>query len=261
MLPEEDPVKKIDLLKELLEKQDATDAEIQELLDGMGPAEARLAWARSDGRLRAPYLPLVREHGRQQIQRFGSYTADVLATQIKAFDWSIGEKTYGHPLILEPSLGKLTIGRYCSLADSSIILGNHKTRTATTYPFMTLWFDWPGTYVGLDDHSSRDVVIGNDVWIGHQAIILPGARIGDGSIVGAGAVVGGIVPPYSIVVGNPGRVRTRRFSDSIIEDLLRIQWWDWPDATVDRYIPLLLSENLLPLLEAVRTDPEFSLPA
>jgi acetyltransferase-like isoleucine patch superfamily enzyme len=49
-------------------------------------------------------------------------------------------------------------------------------------------------------------VIEDDVWVGARAIILPGVTIGHGSVIGAGAVVAKSVPPYSIVVGNPGRV-------------------------------------------------------
>jgi acetyltransferase-like isoleucine patch superfamily enzyme len=53
-------------------------------------------------------------------------------------------------------------------------------------------------------------VINDDVWIGASAIILSGAQIGKGSIIAAGAVVSSIIPPFSIVVGNPGRVIANR---------------------------------------------------
>lgn len=54
------------------------------------------------------------------------------------------------------------------------------------------------------------VVIEDDVWVGARAIILSGAWIGKGSIISAGAVVSSIIPPFSIVVGNPGRVVANR---------------------------------------------------
>jgi carbonic anhydrase/acetyltransferase-like protein (isoleucine patch superfamily) len=49
----------------------------------------------------------------------------------------------------------------------------------------------------------------DDVLIGMGAVVLTGAVIGHGSIVGAGAVVlgGARIPPYSLVVGNPGQVK------------------------------------------------------
>jgi acetyltransferase-like isoleucine patch superfamily enzyme len=42
--------------------------------------------------------------------------------------------------------------------------------------------------------------------IGAAAVILPGLTIGRGAMIGAGAVVTRSVPPYAIVVGNPGRI-------------------------------------------------------
>lgn len=54
--------------------------------------------------------------------------------------------------------------------------------------------------------SIYSVVIEDDVWVGASSIILSGAHIGKGSVVAAGTVISGAIPPYSIIVGNPGRV-------------------------------------------------------
>lgn len=54
------------------------------------------------------------------------------------------------------------------------------------------------------------IVIEDDVLIGANSIILSGAHIGRGSVVSAGSVVSSEVPPYSVVVGNPGRVIANR---------------------------------------------------
>ena len=54
--------------------------------------------------------------------------------------------------------------------------------------------------------STYSIVIEDGVWIGSYAIILSGAHIGEGSMISAGALVTNKIPPYSIVVGNPGRV-------------------------------------------------------
>ncbi|MBP2628355.1 MAG: acetyltransferase [Firmicutes bacterium] len=61
------------------------------------------------------------------------------------------------------------------------------------------------------------VFIGRNVWIGRNAIILPGAHIGENSVIGAGSIVSSMIPPNSLVVGNPGRVvRTLKCSASYV---------------------------------------------
>jgi acetyltransferase-like isoleucine patch superfamily enzyme len=53
-------------------------------------------------------------------------------------------------------------------------------------------------------------VIEEDCWIGAGAIVLSGVAIGRGCVIGAGAVVTRDVPPYSVALGAPARVRRRR---------------------------------------------------
>lgn len=52
------------------------------------------------------------------------------------------------------------------------------------------------------------VEVGDYVLVGMGAILLGGSRIGEGSVIGAGAVVleNAEIPPYSLVVGCPGKV-------------------------------------------------------
>jgi acetyltransferase-like isoleucine patch superfamily enzyme len=227
---------------------------VSALLPLLGVADVRQSWRESPGAAKAPFHAAVRAHTQAASQPFGAYTSDLLAAEIAQFGWSIGGKSYGRPLVMEPGHGQLTIGRYCSMASPTIILANHAMRNVTSYPFVALWQEWPGTRPGMQDHVARDVVIGNDVWLGVQSIILPGSEIGDGAVIGAGCVVSGKIPPYSVCVGNPGRVRFNRFSDSKIARLLRLRWWDWPDATVDRYLPYLLSPDVAAFLDAAEAE-------
>lgn len=54
----------------------------------------------------------------------------------------------------------------------------------------------------------NDIVIERNVFIGSHCVIKGGAFIGHHSVVGAGTVVEGIkIPPYSLVVGNPMKVK------------------------------------------------------
>ncbi len=60
-------------------------------------------------------------------------------------------------------------------------------------------------------HTSKGIVIGDDVWIGAHVSILDGVKIGSHTILAAGAVVTKDVPDYAIVGGNPAKViRMRR---------------------------------------------------
>lgn len=54
--------------------------------------------------------------------------------------------------------------------------------------------------------SFANTVVEDGASIGANATILPGVRIGRGAMIGAGAVVTKDVPPYAVVVGNPGAV-------------------------------------------------------
>lgn len=79
-----------------------------------------------------------------------------------------------------------------------------------------------------------ELIIENDCWIGRGATIMSGLTIRNGAIVAANAVVTKDVPPYAIVAGNPAKIVKYRFSQEIIEQLLRIKWWDWsPEQIVE----------------------------
>jgi acetyltransferase-like isoleucine patch superfamily enzyme len=59
-------------------------------------------------------------------------------------------------------------------------------------------------------NKKYSIVIEDDVWVGANSVVLSGAHISQGSIIAAGTVVSGFIPPYSIVMGNPGRVIKNR---------------------------------------------------
>lgn len=55
------------------------------------------------------------------------------------------------------------------------------------------------------------VVIGPRVWIGDKVTILPGVEIGEGCVIGANSVVTKSIPPFSVAVGNPARILSKRW--------------------------------------------------
>ncbi len=87
------------------------------------------------------------------------------------------------------------------------------------------------------------MTIGSDVYIGAHAFINASTvtSIGDGAIIGSGAVVLENVPPFSVVVGVPARIKRYRFSKEMIEILLRVKWWDWRTEEINENIDALLS--------------------
>ncbi len=184
------------------------------------------------------------------------YTKDRLATLIARRKYEIGDWTYGPLVVRQWGEGAtLKIGRYCSVAESVQVFlgGNHRTDWVTTYPFSAFPREWPRAR-GITGHAATngDVIIGNDVWIGSGALILSGTTIGDGAVVAARAVVTKDVPPYAIVGGVPAQVIRYRFPPDVIAQLLRIQWWHWPEDVVNDMVPLLLSDRLDEFLAAAQ---------
>lgn len=112
------------------------------------------------------------------------------------------------------------IGRYCSIGRRVTIgAGMHSFDNLSSHPLL----DASTSY-----SYEKTTVIHSDVWIGDGAIIMPGVSIGKGSIIGANAVVTKDVPPYEIWGGVPARKIRDRFSNQIIENLIQINWEDYP---------------------------------
>ncbi|OEF47213.1 acetyltransferase [Vibrio splendidus] len=122
---------------------------------------------------------------------------------------------------LDEKIPELYIGKHCQINDyvhiactkkvsigdgvliaSKVFISDHNHGNIKMNPQIEL-------SPGDRDIYSADVVIGDDVWLGENAVILPGVTIGKSSIVGASSVITKSVPPYSIVVGNPGKVIKR----------------------------------------------------
>jgi serine acetyltransferase len=74
-------------------------------------------------------------------------------------------------------------------------------------------------------------------------MIFGGTTMGHGAIVGARAVVTKDVPPFAIVAGNPAKIIRYRFEKNIIDQLMKIEWWNWPKEKVEKNIDLLADIN------------------
>jgi acetyltransferase-like isoleucine patch superfamily enzyme len=137
----------------------------------------------------------------------------------------IGKYTHGGCFVSGNYDRYTKIGRYCSIAMGSNAMNrNHPLE----YKSMHAYFFNPKLGMCSEDNVGYiPLEIGSDVWIGHNAIIMPHVTsIGHGAVVGAGAVVNKDIPPYGVVVGNPGRIIRYRFSEERIQELLAEKWWE-----------------------------------
>jgi carbonic anhydrase/acetyltransferase-like protein (isoleucine patch superfamily) len=101
--------------------------------------------------------------------------------------------------VLRGDVNPIRIGRRTNIQDLSVI---HVTRH--THP----------THVGDDVTVGHRVIlhgctVGHRVLVGMGAILMDGVEVGDECIIGAGALLtpGTKVPPSSLVVGSPGKVK------------------------------------------------------
>lgn len=152
---------------------------------------------------------------------------------------------------------KLIIGKFCQLAyGTKFILSdaNHQMSGFSTYPFFIFGKmgegcpEWQDYEVNLSNKG--DTIVGNDVWFGHESIVMPAVKIGDGAIIAARAVVTKNVAPYTIVGGNPAQSIRKRFSDKMIYQLLKIQWWNWEYEKITRNIKAIVGADIQALLKA-----------
>jgi acetyltransferase-like isoleucine patch superfamily enzyme len=152
---------------------------------------------------------------------------------------------------------KLRFGSFCSIASGLIVVsGQHPAvdvpEAISNFPFN----EW-GWGVYPPSRLDGEVLVGDDVWIGQDVTIMDGVEVGAGAILGAGSVVVNSVPAYTLVAGNPARVRKKRFSDEQIAQLLDVAWWDWPDAEIRRCLPdmadvaVFLSKHFVPVEDRV----------
>ena len=132
---------------------------------------------------------------------------------------------------------KINVGKYCSIGRECnfFLHANHRPDWVTTSSMLLgpVSKEIEDMHFRLGHPTCKgDINIGNDVWIGAKATIMSGVTIHSGAVIASGAVVAKDVPPYAIVVGNPGRVIKYRFTEEQIQDLIEIKWWDWSDEKI-----------------------------
>ncbi|MFA5747964.1 MAG: CatB-related O-acetyltransferase [Candidatus Absconditabacterales bacterium] len=164
----------------------------------------------------------IKNHHNHTIPKYPASSIDFFSLK----NVKIGRYTYG---VIDVEMRghpgeSLSIGDYCSIAhDVTFILGgNHKYKNLLTYP-LGIMNKIPGVE-SREYYSNGGIEVGDDVWIGTGAKVMSGITIGQGAIIAAYSVVTKSVPPYAIVGGVPAKLIKHRFSDEIIEKLIKINY-------------------------------------
>ncbi len=108
----------------------------------------------------------------------------------------IGEGTWiGAFTLIDAKHASVTIGKGCNIATGAQVISHSTVRRCVSER-------------AYDKIDTGDVTIGDYCFIGSNAVILMGSTIGHHSVIGAGCVVpeGTTIPPYSLVMGVPGKV-------------------------------------------------------
>jgi acetyltransferase-like isoleucine patch superfamily enzyme len=165
-----------------------------------------------------------------------SYTSNIkrgknanFAPTYRLTNVEVGDETY---IAHNSLISNTKIGKFCSIGPNCFCgWGIHPVNGITTCATFYSSRKLNGISYSKDDkiEERKEIVIGNDVFVGANVTILDGVTIGDGSVIGAGAVVSKDIPPYAIAVGCPIKVIKYRFSETQIEALLKIRWWDFPE--------------------------------
>jgi acetyltransferase-like isoleucine patch superfamily enzyme len=117
-----------------------------------------------------------------------------------------------HPLVWingNPEIGNnVSIGGLSEVnaKDSKIVIGNN----CDIASFVSINVaDSHMRCIELKNEIDRkEIIIENNVFIGSHSFIKGGTHIGHHSVIAAGTIVeSGVIPPYSLVIGNPMKVK------------------------------------------------------
>lgn len=102
-----------------------------------------------------------------------------------------------HNVVLRGDVNFIKLGKYSNIQDNSVVHGADEHST-TIGDFVTVGHGAIIHGCKIEDHCL----------IGMGCIVMNGAVVGRGSIIAAGAIVleNQVIPPFSMVVGVPGKV-------------------------------------------------------
>ena len=113
--------------------------------------------------------------------------------------------------------GRFSIKKNCSIAiGCTFLTDDHKPELGSRLKDL-----------GNGNLVPGEIIIDEDVWIGANVTLLSGVHISRGAIIGAGTVLKGkTVPPYAVVVGNPGKIIGFKLKP---EDIIKHEQFLYPE--------------------------------
>ena len=131
-----------------------------------------------------------------------------------------------HPLVWvrgEPKIGKEVYIGFFSIVnakESHIEIGDH----CFIAPFVSInCGDSHKRCLGLMDKTDRKpIILEHNVFVGTHSVVKPGAYIEHHSVIAAGTVVEPVrIPAYSLVSGNPMKIKAGYYKDKVEKESLR----------------------------------------
>ncbi|KAJ5349476.1 hypothetical protein N7541_007203 [Penicillium brevicompactum] len=125
----------------------------------------------------------------------------------------VGDGTFIEPPFLPDYGCNTVIGKDCffnwnvTILDTSLVTIGDRVQIGTGVSIITAGHDTSVLSRRKFVEFGHPIFIEDDCWIGSNVVILPGVTIGQGSTIGAGSVVTKDIPPFSIAVGTPCRVK------------------------------------------------------
>ncbi len=144
------------------------------------------------------------------IRRFAQYLFSTLTrfkpNRFHPLVWIVGDPQIGKGVyiggmsLVNATEAEIIIGDYCDIASFVSIncADSHKKA------------------IGLSDSVERkNITLEEHVFVGSHSVIKGGAQIGHHSVVAAGTIVdAGVIPPYSLVTGNPMVVKANYYRNN-----------------------------------------------
>lgn len=136
---------------------------------------------------------------KEEFQKCFSELTNIKANRFHPLVWILGNPEIGENVSIggfseiNANMANIKIGDNCDIASFVSIncADSHKK------------------CIGITDKTERnDIILENNVFVGSHSIIKGGSKIGHNSVIAAGTIVDKcVIPPYSLVCGNPMKIR------------------------------------------------------